>query len=162
MTSAVFDNAMVKMGSALTNWTTGQQATKWCALGDTTCLTDCGTNKTSYATYADITSEAHEVSHGTYSSYATGGMNPTSITTGALSSSVCYYDAADCQWSSATFIAYMAFVKGDGAAITTSTTPLISYHDFGGVQQVTSGTFTVVWANSPQPGVFKITISAAS
>lgn len=162
MTSAVFDNAIVKMGSALTTWTTGSHATKWCFLGDATCLTDCGTNKATYATYADITSEAHEVSHATYASYLTGGMNPTSIATPALASSVAYFDAADCAWTSATMISNCGLWKGDGAAITTSTAPLLTYHDFGGAQQVTAGTFTIVWGSSPQNGVFKITISAAA
>ena len=162
-TSAIFDNAMVSMGSALTNWTTGQHATKWAFLGDSTLLTDCGTNKTSYSTYANITSEAHEIAHGTYASYLTGGMNPTSIATGALASSVCYYDLADCSWTSATMAGVrVGLLKGDGAAITTSTAPVIGYWAFGADQSVTSGTFTIVWASSPQNGAFKITISAAA
>jgi hypothetical protein len=161
-TSAMFDNAMVNMGSALTTWTTGQHATKWIFLGDSTCLTDCGSNKTSYATYANITSEAHEISHTTYTTYATGGMNPASIATGALASSVAYYDLADTSWSSATMAGVrVGLIKGDGASISTSTAPLLGYWAFGADQTVTAGTFTIVWASSPQNGAFKITISAA-
>ena len=162
-TSAMFDNAMVKMGSGLTTWVTGQHATKWVLLGDSTCLTDCGTNKATWSTFADITTDTHEISHATYASYITGGMNPTSIATGALATSVAYYDLADCSWTAATMAGVRCgLIKGDGATITTATTPLLTYHAFGADQSVTSGTFTIVWASSPQNGAFKITISAAT
>jgi hypothetical protein len=162
-TSALFDKAMVSMGSALTTWTSGTAATKWVLLGSSTLLTNCGTNKTGWSTYADITTDTHEIAHGTYASYITGGQVAPSLTAPALASSVCYFDMGDISWTSATMAGVrVGIIKGDSATITTATGPLIGYWAFGADQSVTAGTFTVVWASSPQNGCFAITISGAT
>lgn len=53
------------------------------------------------------------------------------------------FDAADIQWTSATFSAYHAVIYDDTP--TSPADPLIISIDFGGIQQVTSGTFTIQW-----------------
>ncbi len=63
-------------------------------------------------------------------------------------------DAADAQWTSASFTARIApTYKSTGVA---STSHLMSYVDFGGDETVASGTFTIQWASS---GVMKVTAS---
>jgi hypothetical protein len=62
--------------------------------------------------------------------------------------------AADTQWTSSSFTARNAVVyKSTG---TSSTSPLLSYVDFGGDETVSSGTFTIDWDTT---GVAKITAS---
>lgn len=56
-------------------------------------------------------------------------------------SSTTKWDADDIAWSSASFSAYHAVIFDD----THATDDLICSIDFGGVQTVTSGTFTIVW-----------------
>jgi hypothetical protein len=51
------------------------------------------------------------------------------------------WDADDAQWTSATFSAYHAVLYDD----TLAGDDLIASIDFGGEQQVTSGTFTIQW-----------------
>lgn len=63
-------------------------------------------------------------------------------------------DAADAQWTSATFTARIAVTyKSTGTA---STSHLMGYVDFGGDQTVSSGTFTIQWDAT---GVMKVTAS---
>ena len=52
------------------------------------------------------------------------------------------FDADDVNWTSATFSAYFALIYDD----TTATKYPIACIDFGGVQTVTGGTFTIQWA----------------
>jgi len=56
-------------------------------------------------------------------------------------------DAADAQWTSASFTARNAVVWKNTAGAA-STDPLISYVDFGGDETVSSGTFTIQWASN--------------
>lgn len=53
------------------------------------------------------------------------------------------FDADDASWSSATFSTYFAVIYDQSPCNT-----LICAIDFGGVQTVTSGTFTIVYASS--------------
>jgi len=50
------------------------------------------------------------------------------------------WDAADTEWTSATFTAYHAVIYD-----TTATSNLIASIDFGGAKTVSSGTFTIIW-----------------
>lgn len=59
------------------------------------------------------------------------------------------WDFADSQWTSATFSTYFAVIYDQSPCNT-----LICAIDFGGVQTVTSGTFTIVYASS---GVVRLT-----
>lgn len=52
------------------------------------------------------------------------------------------FDADDVAWTSATFSAYFALLYDD----TTATKYPIACIDFGGVQTVTGGTFTIQWS----------------
>ena len=61
-------------------------------------------------------------------------------------------DAADAQWTSASFTARIAVVRKDTGTATTS--HLMGYVDFGGDETVSSGTFTIQWDTT---GVLKIT-----
>lgn len=62
-------------------------------------------------------------------------------------------DAADAQWTSASFTARIAVVYSNtGGASTTD--PVLTYVDFGGDETVSSGTFTIQWDST---GVAKIT-----
>ena len=62
-------------------------------------------------------------------------------------------DAADAQWTSASFTARIAVTYSDtgGAA---STDPVMGFVNFGGDETVSSGTFTIQWDAT---GVLKIT-----
>lgn len=53
------------------------------------------------------------------------------------------FDAANVQWQSATFSAYHAVIWDDTPSDPAD--PLICSIDFGGVQTVTNGTFTIQW-----------------
>ena len=52
------------------------------------------------------------------------------------------FDAANAEWTSASFTAYHAVIYSD----TATGKPLICSIDFDGAQTVTSGTFTIQWA----------------
>lgn len=54
------------------------------------------------------------------------------------------FDADDVSWTSASFSAYHAVIYND-TPTTPTADPLICSIDFGGVQTVTSGTFTIQW-----------------
>ena len=63
-------------------------------------------------------------------------------------------DAGDAQWTASSFTARIAtHYKSTGVS---TTSPLISYVDFGGDETVASGTFTITWDAT---GVAKITAS---
>jgi hypothetical protein len=72
----------------------------------------------------------------------TGGSNTLSL------------DAADTQWTTASFTARYAIVYKDTG--TSSTSPLLGYLDFGADQTVSSGTFTIQWHAD---GVLKVVAS---
>ena len=54
------------------------------------------------------------------------------------------FDAANLEWTSATFTAYHAVIYDDTPS--SPADPLICSIDFGGAQSVSSGTFTIQWA----------------
>lgn len=74
--------------------------------------------------------------------YTTGGATLGSKTT-TESGTTAVFDAADTSWSSATFSCYHAVIYDP-----TPCNTLICAIDFGGVQTVTSGTFTIQYASS--------------
>lgn len=71
--------------------------------------------------------------------YTAGGATLASkVVTQAATTS---WDAADTAWTTATITAYHAVIWDD----TIATDDLIGSVDFGGVQTVTGGTFTIQW-----------------
>ena len=79
---------------------------------------------------------ANELANG--SGYTTGGatLAGQAVTEAATTA----WDGTDTAWTSATFSAYYAVIYD-----TTNTNSLIASIDFGGVQTVSSGTFTIQW-----------------
>lgn len=68
--------------------------------------------------------------------YSTGGNTLASKTVSGTTTQA--WDAADTEWTSATFEAFAAVIYD-----TSNTNSLIATIDFGGGKQVTSGTFTI-------------------
>lgn len=99
--------------------------------------------------FDDVTNEI------TGTGYTAGGATLGSKTcTYDTTSNEVRLDAADTQWTTASFTARNGVVyKSTGTA---STSPLVSYIDFGGDETVSSGTFTIQWDST---GVAKITAS---
>ncbi len=85
-------------------------------------------------TWADVS--ANEMS-GT--GYTAGGSNLAGQTVAQGSSAV--WDGTDLAWTTATFSAFYAVLYDD----TLAGDDLICSFDFGGVQAVTAGTFTIEW-----------------
>jgi hypothetical protein len=87
--------------------------------------------------------------------YTAGGVTLASKTlTYDTATNETRLDAADAQWTSASFTARIAVTyKSTGTA---STSSLIGYVDFGGDETVSSGTFAIQWDAT---GVAKITAS---
>jgi hypothetical protein len=87
--------------------------------------------------------------------YTAGGKKLTSPTaTYEAGTNESRFDAADIEWTAATFTArYAVIYKNTG---TSSTSPLIAYIDFGENVTVTSGTFKITLGAE---GVFKVTES---
>lgn len=100
--------------------------------------------------FNDVTNELS-----TAGGYTAGGASLGSKTcTYDTASNETRLDAADTQWTSASFTSRNAIIyKSTGTA---STSPLISYVDYGGDQTVSSGTFTIQWDAT---GVAKLTAS---
>lgn len=100
-------------------------------------LTDTHTPDQTDAGYADVSAE--EVSSG--NGYTTGGESLTSVVWDRTGGTV-KFDAADAQWTSATFTARYAIIYDD--SVTTPTAdPLVCLIDFTANKQVSSGTFTI-------------------
>lgn len=93
-----------------------------------------------------------EVSGGGYSRQA---LTSVSWSTTAL---VVTFTAANPSWSSATWSTYYAWIHDETASSSTDATrPLLAIYDFGGVQTVTSATFTLSVNAS---GLFTATMAA--
>lgn len=73
--------------------------------------------------------------------YTQGGATLASVAVSADTDGA--FDATDTEWTSATFSAYHAVVWDDTP--TSPANPLICSIDFGGIQTVSSGTFTIQW-----------------
>lgn len=71
--------------------------------------------------------------------YSTGGATLAGQAV-AMASNTATWDATDTAWASATFSAYHAVIYD-----TTNSNSLICSIDFGGVQTVSAGTFTIQW-----------------
>lgn len=99
--------------------------------------------------FDDVTNEI------TGTGYTAGGASLGTLTaTYDTTSNEIRLDAADTQWTSSSFTARNAVIyKSTGTA---STSPLVSYIDFGGDETVSSGTFTIQYDST---GVAKITAS---
>jgi len=77
--------------------------------------------------------------------YSAGGRAFTSVSVSVDdTNNEGVFDAEDAVWTTATFTAYYAVIY-DGQPTTPVADPLICSIDFGGAQQVTSGTFTIQW-----------------
>jgi len=74
--------------------------------------------------------------------YTANGETLTSLS--VTQAATASWDAADSTWTTATFSAYHAVVYDD----TLVGNDLICSFDFGGVQTVTAGTFTIQWNGS--------------
>jgi hypothetical protein len=99
-----------------------------------------GTYDATTTKHADITGNSDEVS-GT--GYTAGGAALTNNGV-ATSGTTAYADFADASWTSASFSARAAFLE-DITQRGPTVKPVISVHDFGGTQTVSSGTFTLVF-----------------
>lgn len=101
--------------------------------------------------YDDIT---NEVANG--NGYTTGGasLGTKSVNYNAPTN-VMSLRAATTSWTASTFTARYAVVYKDTG--NGSTSPLLGYVDFGGNEQVSSGTFSIAW--DATDGVLKITAS---
>jgi hypothetical protein len=144
MTSAVYDNALYHFGIGEVNFTTASRI--WATLEGNT-----GPTKT-HAHYSDIAAQLTATGN-----YVLGGATTTPGTCTVVSN-VTQFDAPDAAWTAASFSAYFSIVDW-GSTATTAANPLMSYHDLGGVQTVTVGTLTLVWAAT---GIFTLTSNAAA
>jgi len=90
---------------------------------------------------ADLDGAKTEVANG--NGYTTGGASLSSITW-TESSGTITWDAANVQWTSATFTARYAVIYADYVT-TPEADPLMVLIDFGSNQTVSSGTFTIQW-----------------
>lgn len=134
--------------------TTSGRRTNWTGDAIKTALTDNAYTPDQDADdfYNDFS--AHELGSG--SGYTTGGVALTTKTlTYDSASNETRLDADDASWTSASFSTYYA-VTYDSTPGTSTTNPLMGYVDFGGVETVSSGTFTIVWDST---GVLKVTAS---
>ena len=88
----------------------------------------------SHTTWANVSTNELAQTGG----YVTGGMTLSSPS--VTEAYATKFDAEDTAWTSATFSAYHAVIYD-----TTASDNLICSFDFGGVQTVSSGTFTIQW-----------------
>ncbi len=95
-----------------------------------------GTYDKTSTNYSDITGNSDEVS-GT--GYSAGGVALSSVDP-ALSTDTAVCDFADVSWTSATFQARGCMIYN-----TSQGNKGVSVHDFGGTQQVTAGTFSLIF-----------------
>ena len=88
--------------------------------------------------------------------YTAGGATlGTKVLTYDNASNTVRLDAANAEWTSATFTARRCVVyKDTGVA---STSPLLGYGDFGADTSVTNGTFTIEW--DATDGVLRMVVS---
>ena len=87
--------------------------------------------------------------------YTAGGATLASDTI-SVSSGTLVYDAADAQWTSATFSNARGALIWDDTITTPTADPVIALVNFGADYSVTSGTFTIQWAAG---GIFTIDLT---
>lgn len=77
--------------------------------------------------------------------YTAAGSLLTSTTVTTPSAGVVMWDAADLSWTSASFSTYGCLVYADALTTPVADQGIMAVY-FGGIQTVTSGTFTITWA----------------
>ncbi|MFG1794117.1 hypothetical protein [Nocardia sp. NPDC049149] len=97
---------------------------------------------------SDVTNEI------TGTGYTAGGVALASVTVGNSSGTITF-DAADSQWTSATFTARNAVIY-DSSPASDSTRPLVGYITFDADIPVTASTFTITWDSS---GIATVSVS---
>jgi hypothetical protein len=107
-----------------------------------------GTYTSTNVNYTDIGGNSDEVAN--TNGYTTGGVTLTQVTATTVGT-VAFVSFANPQWTSATFstagcMIYNSSIRNGSTSGTNSTGGgrACSVHDFGGSQQVSSGTFTVL------------------
>jgi hypothetical protein len=99
---------------------------------------------------SSVTSEV-----GNGSGYTTGGQALASKTIGYdATGDFAYFDAADLEWTGATFTARRAVMFFNTG--TTTTSLLIGYIDFGADQTGTGGKFALRWAAPSAGGILRL------
>uniref|UniRef100_A0A6M3J5B2 Putative structural protein n=1 Tax=viral metagenome TaxID=1070528 RepID=A0A6M3J5B2_9ZZZZ len=93
-----------------------------------------------------LTADKTEVANG--NGYTTGGVALASVTW-SQAAGTCTFDAADSEWTAATFAARYAVIYSTTAAAN----ELVCLIDFGAEKTVTAGTFTITWNAS---GIFTL------
>lgn len=112
--------------------------------------TDSSLPSATLSTKALLDASYTEVANG--NGYTTGGVSLTSITW-IQSGGTVTFDAANVQWTSATFTARYAVIYADYVT-TPVIDPLICLLDFGSNQTVSNGTFTYQFNSA---GIFTLT-----
>ena len=97
-------------------------------------------NSHSFSAAGTAYSSTNEIANG--NGYTTGGATLGSKTV-TEAGTTAVFDAADTSWAASTFSTYHAVLYDP-----TPCNTLICSIDFGGVQTVTSGTFTITYASS--------------
>jgi hypothetical protein len=159
MTSAVFDNAPIKLMTGLVN-IQANSTTTFCVLGPTA---DAPV-KATWATYNDIkwaASSPFEIA--AVNGYALGGSGVATVVPTVTSAVVGLKTSAPLVFTTnATITAQYAIIQSlinsGSPTSTTTTNPLHCYLDLG-AQQVTNGTLTLTWAAA---GIYTMTVAAAS
>ena len=145
--NAVYDYCLAQMGQGNILWVTSN-TTNWCSLMGNTAPTKAT------ASYAQtFTGELPNAT----GNYAAGGSQ-VAPTTPVVASAVSKFAAASNTVFGSNDQTYTAYYTTlHAGSLKTSPGPLICYHDFGGGQAVSAGTFTLAWSGN---GVFTLTSSA--
>lgn len=104
-----------------------------------------GTYGAATTNYSQVTSNGDEVS-GT--GYTTGGIVMTN-TSPAISGTQSYVNFTNPSWTSATFSTSGAVIVNESKRLGGTAGRTVGTYDFGGVQSVSSGTFTVLLPSAP-------------
>jgi hypothetical protein len=142
--NAVYDYCLPQMGQGNIIWANGN-AYNWC------CLMSSAPTKTT-ASYATVFSG--ELTGGA-SNYVVGGSVIAPVTP-TMTSTVTKFGAANTAFGANDQTYTASYTTLHYGSTKTTPGPLICYHDFGGGQTVSSGTFTLAWSGS---GVFTLTSS---
>jgi hypothetical protein len=154
MTSAVFDNAPIKMLTELVN-IAANSTTTFGVLGPTA---DAPV-KATWATYNDIKNSGGAFEIAAVNGYALGGSGVATLVPTVTSAVVGLKTSAPLVFTTnATITAQYVAIQNTAATSVTTANPLLCYLDLG-AQSVTNGTLTLTWATA---GIFTMTVAAAS